>query len=138
PRQGKRLVALSTGVARAGVHQLDNGTTSPSGGQQCTVSSTPPGFPKDAPSCAPITTANDTVARDAVALELTIKAPTNATQFSFGLDFYTYEFPTYVCSEFNDFFVALLDSDHEMIPVDQNISFDSKGNPISVNNALVE
>ena len=42
-----------------------------------------------------------------------------------------------MCSTFNDFVVALLDP-VPMGQTDGNISFDSQGNPVSVNNALLE
>ena len=65
------------------------------------------------------------------------RTPSNATGFKFDFDFYTYEWPGFVCSTYNDFFVALLDP----IPpdlADGNIAFDREGNPISVNNALLQ
>jgi hypothetical protein len=74
---------------------------------------------------------------DAAGVELVVRAPSNAHGFSFNFNFYTYEWPSYICSQFNDFFVALLSP----IPAGQtdgNISFDSQGNPVSVNNAFVE
>ena len=42
----------------------------------------------------------------------------------------------YVNTEFNDFFLAMLTSEHSDIPEDKNISFDAAGNPVSVNNAF--
>ena len=57
--------------------------------------------------------------------------------FSFDFDFYTYEWPVFVCSQYNDFFVAML-SPIPMGQTDGNISFDQLGNPVSVNNAFVE
>jgi hypothetical protein len=73
-----------------------------------------------------------------VAIEVTLRTPANAHGISFDFDFYTYEWPhyVYVCSQYNDFFVALLTP----IPsgqLDGNIAFDSKGNLVSVNNSLV-
>lgn len=137
PRMGAGMLALSSGVARSGVNQSDGGL-SPSGAVMGTISATPPGFPKDSPACPGVRTANDHMANDGIALELTIKVPTNATALAYNLDFYTYEWPAFVCTEFNDFFVALLDSKSETIPPDKNISFDSEGNSISVNAVFVE
>jgi hypothetical protein len=57
---------------------------------------------------------------------------------AFDFDFYTYEWPDFVCSEYNDFFVALLKSTHPSTPADENISFDKLGSPVSVNNGFVE
>jgi hypothetical protein len=72
-----------------------------------------------------------------VALEVDLVAPTNATGFSFSFNFFTFEWPGFVCSQYNDFFVAIL-SPIPMGQTDGNISFDSMGNPVSVNNAFVE
>lgn len=139
-REGASLVALSTGVARAGINvpaKLGEGQ-SPFAAAMCTENVAPPGFPKDSPACPDVTTAQNTQARDAIALELEIKTPTNARALAFDFDFYTYEWPQFVCSEFNDFFVALLKSSHASTPSDENISFDKLGNPVSVNNGFVE
>jgi hypothetical protein len=139
-REGATLVALSTGVARAGINNpgKPGDGQSPSAAVMCTENAAPPGFPKDSPACPGVTTAQNTQARDAIALEIEIKTPTNARALAFDFDFYTYEWPQYVCSEFNDFFVALLKSSHASTPVDENISFDKLGNPVSVNNGFVE
>jgi hypothetical protein len=72
-----------------------------------------------------------------VGLEVVLVAPTNAKGFSFNFDFFTYEWPGFVCSMYNDFFVALL-LPFPMGQTDGNISFDSMGNPVSVNNAFLE
>lgn len=139
-REGASLVALSTGVARAGVNsaRAPGEGQSPSSGMMCTENLVPPGFPKDSPSCPDVMTSQDSQARDPIALELEIKTPTNARAFAYDFDFYTFEWPQYVCSEFNDFFVALLKSSHASTPPDENISFDKLGNPVSVNNGFVE
>lgn len=140
PREGSTMVALSSGVALPGQQQVNSpgSGTSPDGGQMCTMSQTPPGFPKDSPACPGVQTANDHTAHDGAALEITLKAPTNAHSIAFDFDFYTYEFPVYVCTQYNDFFVALLDSKNSQTPPDKNISFDSQNNPVSVNNAFVQ
>jgi hypothetical protein len=134
PRDGQTLLALSSGVAQAAA--VDR---SPQRAEMCTRSKTPAGFPVSSAAACPnqhIADTND--ANDGVALELEIRAPSNAYGFSFDFDFYTYEYPQYVCSRFNDFFVALLDSRHPSTPANKNISFDKRGNPVSVNNAFVE
>jgi hypothetical protein len=131
PHEGQSMVALSSGVAREG----RNGG-SPYRGMMCRASHTPPGFPKDSPACNVKTAAID-IANDGIGLELEIKVPTNASSFSFDFDFHTYEWPGYVCDLYNDFFVALLDSGAKSTPADHDISFDSDGDPVSVNNALL-
>lgn len=136
PKVGNRMLALSSGAARDGVYPVDTGE-SPHDAKMCTASLTPDGFPIDSPSCS-TQTADDNIANDAIALELKIKVPTNAKSFAFGFDFYTYEWPTFYCSAYNDFFVALLWSNAALTPANHNISFDAQNNPVSVNNAFVE
>lgn len=77
-----------------------------------------------------------TKANDSVMLRLKFHAPSNAAGFKFRFKFFSKEFPGYVCSDYNDFFLALLSSGHPDIPADHNISFDTAGNPVSVNNAF--
>jgi hypothetical protein len=130
PQEGSNFLALSSGTARQPGHPdyqsvegFDKGYTSPS----------PAGYPKESPACAGVITGPTF---DDVALEVTLRAPPMAESLAFDFNFYTYEWPDYVCSEFNDFFLAF------MTPIrdgqnDANISFDSEGNIVSVNNALV-
>ncbi|MEZ4295027.1 MAG: choice-of-anchor L domain-containing protein [Polyangiaceae bacterium] len=130
-QRGQRMLGVSSGAAR---QPTDPGYQNVSGfskGYSCTH---PPGFPKESPSCGVAVTGG---CFDSTGLELLIRAPTNANGFSFNFNFYTFEWPGYVCSQFNDFFTALL------IPFpagqsDGNITFDNLGNPVSVNNAFVE
>ena len=88
------------------------------------------------PSCP----TGGTKINDAVHLHLKMRAPENAKGFSFDFRFFSREYPYYVCTEFNDFFLALLtDENGKPLPGvgdDGNISFDKKGNPVSVNNAF--
>ncbi|MBQ1927069.1 MAG: choice-of-anchor L domain-containing protein [Proteobacteria bacterium] len=80
---------------------------------------------------------------DTVRLHLKMRAPQNAKGISFDFRFFSREYPYYVCSKYNDFFLALLtDASGKAIvnddptKADGNISFDRDGNPISVNNAF--
>jgi hypothetical protein len=94
----------------------------------------PVGFPKESPACPGSFTGEP---NDVAGLEVKIRAPLNAQGFSFDFNFFTYEWPNYICSQFNDFFVALL-SPFPAGQTDGNVSFDSQGNPVSVNNAFLE
>ena len=80
--------------------------------------------------------AGESMVFDSVRLRLYLKAPSNAQGFSFQFRFFSYEYPVYLCTGFNDFFLALVDSQHPDIPADRNISFDANGAPVSVNNAF--
>ena len=73
---------------------------------------------------------------DALELKLQLKAPSNATGFQFDFRFFSHEYPEYICSRYNDFFIVLLTSTASGIPQDTNIVFDKNGNPVSVNNAF--
>jgi hypothetical protein len=74
---------------------------------------------------------------DDIALEVKMRSPTNATGYKFNFKFYTYEYPEWVCSSYNDQFIALV-SPPPMGSINGNISFDSKNNPVSVNIAFFD
>lgn len=132
PREGARMLALSSGTARA---PGDPGYQSPANADMGTTGFAPSGFPVPAPACPGVMP--DSEANDSVALEVVVRVPSNANSLKYDFNFYTYEFPNFICSEFNDFFVALM---NPAPPNAQNgnISFDSQGNPVSVNNGLLE
>lgn len=131
--EGERMLVLSSGTARTpGAEDF----SAPDGYDHGTSSATPAGYPMDFPSCA-VQTADNAVANDPVALALTLRMPTNARGFRFKFNFYTFEYPVFVCSVFNDYFVVL-----QAPAPDQalrgNISFDAKKNPVSVNIGFME
>jgi hypothetical protein len=132
PREGQTLLVLSSGTAR---RPGDPGFESPAGAEMGTVSPMPAGFPIPSPSCPGVLQAPG--ANDAAALEIDVRVPINAKGLRFDFDFYTYEFPDYICSAFNDFFVALV-SPAPAGSQQGNVSFDSQGNPVSVNNGFLE
>ena len=135
PRQGKNFVLLSSGTARTPDYPGFITPLSPSWSAGNSVSP-PAGFPKNAIGC---TEPFDKNVNDSANLKLTIRVPTNAHAFLYDLDFYSSEYITFVCTSYNDSFVALLDSKAPLDPkFNKNISFDSKGNPVSVNNAFFE
>ena len=130
-RTGERMLGLSSGTAR---QPTDPGYQDVGGFSKGYTGSHPQGFPKESPACPGTVTGTP---HDVAGIEIEIRVPSNAHGFSFDFDFFTYEWPGYVCSQYNDFFVALLDP----IPqnqMDGNIVFDSQGNPVSVNNAFLE
>ena len=130
-QQGLSMLALSSGTARA---PNQAGFLSPDGAEMGTSGYPPAGYPKESPSCPGVITGD---CNDPAALELEIRVPTNAQSFSFNLNFYTYEFPVFICSQYNDFFVTMMTPQPAGLP-DGNISFDQDGNPISVNNSLLQ
>jgi len=130
PREGERVLVLSSGTARL-PGQL--GYESPTGFDKGYTGPSPEGYPKESPACEGVVTGET---HDDVALEITLRAPPGAQSFGFDFNFFTYEWPDWVCSQFNDFFVALLQPPLDGLP-DGNISFDQLGNSVSVNMAFV-
>jgi hypothetical protein len=127
PQGGKRLLAISSGHART--------TTQPGacGSNDCydtDQGTAPAGFPQDVPNCDGATDINDDIA-----LQVKIRTPTNATGYSFDFDFYSFEYPEFVCTSFNDQFIALVKPNPQG-SINGNISFDSMHNPVSVNIAF--
>jgi len=134
PREGVRIGVLSSGYAR-NYDDLD-GTSSgptvdfvtsgggPRDGANYPTGQAPPGFPKAAQGCQ-----QDNLVNDMIDVKLVLKAPPDATGFQFDFDFYSSEWPNYVCSNFNDAFVAYLTS----TGTTGNISFDANDNPVAVN-----
>jgi hypothetical protein len=126
---GARLLALSSGRARLPGHPdacTNNSCTTTYG------SVAPAGYPQDVPGCTPSADMNDDFA-----LQLDIKAPSNATGYKFRFKFYSFEYAEYVCTTYNDQFVALVDPP-PMGANNGNISFDSANNPVSVNIAFFD
>ncbi len=76
---------------------------------------------------------------DDAKLSVELKVPPFAHGFSFDFRFFSQEYMDYTCTDFNDFFITMLDTvwtpqaGQEPIPEDKNISFDAAGNYISVN-----
>ena len=138
PREGKRLAVLSTGFA-----QEFNGAPNepfsrgrdwygalPGQGGNGTA---PPGFPKGAEGCP-----QETEVNDVVDLHLELVAPKNASGFAFDFNFHSGEWPTFVCSKYNDGFIAYLHAKSYNGGTPDNISFDALQNPVSVNNGFFD
>ena len=64
-----------------------------------------------------------TVANDPMMLKFRVRVPTNVQSFSVSTYFYSAEYPEFVCSAWNDFFLALLDSAQVPNPADKNLAF---------------
>jgi len=134
PRAGGRMLALSTGVARA--------PDQPAYTTECDMfwpslldEHTPPaGFPKPSPACPQV---DSGAVFDPAAFEVRIRIPHNVNGISFDSNFHTYEYPQFICTPFNDYFVAILEPIPENLE-DGNIVFDQDGNTVSVNNTLLQ
>ena len=153
PLAGSRIAVLSTGAAAA---KSAPNNTSPAyaafqGGQDLAKSSPMPAdwltanannLP-NAPGCPD--PQGGTTAHDPIMLKIRVRVPTNAKSFAVSTSFYSSEYPEWVCSPFNDFFVALLDSQfvpgagQVANPTDKNLAFYKTGNkvyPVGVNLAF--
>ncbi|UJR81423.1 choice-of-anchor L domain-containing protein [Sandaracinus amylolyticus] len=130
-RGGGTMLALSSGAARApsqpgftsgcDEYGLDQGGAWPAG------------LERTSPAC-PGVTGGDVY--DPIALEVRLRVPTNAAGLQFESNFFTYEYPYYICSEYNDFFVVLMEP-RPGGSRDGNIVFDAAGNKVSVNSTLL-
>lgn len=142
PREGKALGVLSTGYAQ----EYDGAPGKKFGGQEgiftpggkawfdTTPSGTaPPGFPKPAKGCA-----NDKSANDLINVRLEVKAPRNASGVKFDFNFYSGEWPAFICSTYNDSFIAYLTAKGFNGGKPDNMSFDKDGSPVSVNNGFFD
>ncbi len=137
PRQGSAFGVLSSGWATE-YDQCNGANGVFKGGCPMDLndlgSVAPPGYPKKVNNCTPATDVHD-----ASALILKIKVPNNAKGFSFDFDFWSGEWPEWVCTTFNDSFVAWLTSTaFSGKGGDFNISYDPNGNPINVNNSFFQ
>jgi hypothetical protein len=127
PQLGSSLLVLSTGAARDAAQPGACGLSSCDGYGPGVA---PTGFPQDVPGCL-----GDSEINDDVGLEVSVRAPSNATGYAFDFNFYSFEYPEYVCSIWNDQFIALV-SPPPQGSINGNISFDSMNNPVSVNIAF--
>ena len=130
PREGARMLAVSTGIARA-TQQPDWHSNTRDIATACNA---PDGYPKPAPACMGV---QNGTCFDGIALAVDIRVPTNARSFGIAQNFFTFEYPDYICSEFNDYFVTMLSPKTPGLP-DRNVAYDQQGNPISVNNGLLQ
>jgi hypothetical protein len=140
PREGTQLGVLSTGYAQ----EFDGSPGAQFGGDSNGVDwfnsqnnpgngTAPPGYPKPADTCPIATGVNDLID-----LRLELKAPPNATGIKFDFNFHSGEWPVFICSPFNDGFIAYLSAKGFNNGTPENISFDSKNNPVSVNNGFFD
>lgn len=139
-RLGASMLGLSTGHMRTpgqpGACTTDGNPQSPTSQNCVTTNDGPPpaGFPQAVPGCpAP---PNLTI-HDDIALEVKLRSPTNATGYKFNFKFYSYEYAEWVCTSYNDQFVALV-TPPPMGSINGNISFDSGNHPVSVNIAFFD
>ncbi len=148
PRQGTKLVHLSTGKAldrlEAPTYQVGQGNgTLNTGDAGFSFGTTGPHPLWTAPRCGP-PGAVAGPALDRNEFTVVLNAPPNARSFSFDFNFMSAEFPEFVCSGYNDRFLVILDragGDADGGIPDGglfrgNISFDRNGDVVSINNGF--
>jgi hypothetical protein len=140
PREGHTLGVLSSGVARE--YDLPDGVA-PGGAFPSEFKGThgamnpggaiPPGYPKAAAGCSV-----SQVVRDVIDFKIQVKVPGNARGVQFDFDFWSGEWPEFICTKYNDGFIAYLTSQSFNGGAPDNMSFDSMKNPVSVNNGFFD
>ena len=136
PREGSMFGILSSGSATENDSDTGpffkgqkNGMQALSFGQGA-----PPGYPKNTPGCPNLGAG----VNDVIDVKLVVKAPANAKGLQFDFDFYSGEWPEYVCTPYNDSFIAYLAAQGFNNGAADNMSFDVNNNPVSVNNGFFD
>ena len=138
PREGTALGVLSSGWAREYNNTSSSTANNPfKGGAMMQpgdpADDAPPGFPRNNGDCEV-----DSTVHDVIDVKLRIKVPTNALGLKFDFDFWSGEWPDFVCTKYNDAFIAYLTSTAFNAGAPDNISFDAQKNPVSVNNGFFD
>ncbi|HVY44971.1 MAG TPA: MopE-related protein, partial [Minicystis sp.] len=107
PRANASFVLLSTGLAATPSQPYWQPGTPQMGTDMGTQSPPPTGFPVNKQGC-PLP--HPKTAFNPVNLQVVVRVPTNAFAMGFDHGFYSAEFPEYACSQFNDIWVTLVDT----------------------------
>jgi hypothetical protein len=140
-KKGSSLAVFSSGTARV---TGQTGFTTPKGWcgsyNAATTSTVPCGLSWNKAGCPAGTPGNDSSG-----MSLQVRVPTNAQCMSFRFHYLSSEYPEWLCSAYNDTFVAMLTS-KSMVPgtgccgaapgTNCNISYGAGNTPVSVNNNL--
>ena len=125
PFSGTNFAVLSSGKAAA---LVDPGYTAPTPGTSFGTTGVNPAAGET--SCG-IQSESATI-YDPTELELVLNVPTNAIGFRLKFNFFTAEYPEWICSSQNDRFMIRLTSK----ALNGNLAYDSKTNQVSVNTAF--
>lgn len=77
-------------------------------------------------------------ANDSAMVRLQLRVPTNATGFTFDYRFFSSEYQTFQCTQFNDHFLALLSSTSNGALTVRNVAVNALGQPVSVNAGRID
>ncbi len=135
PHKGSYMAFLSSGTAD---DDTDTPSYTPGDGTDLQNTFTHPAPLKAVNNINPCGTGKDepTTVNDYSELRLTLKAPINAGSFTFDFNFFSEEYPEYVCHGFNDTFLAMLTSQQYTTPFE--IAFDPNGHRVNVNNSFFQ
>lgn len=125
PRAGQRLLALSSGAARA--PGQPNYQAPVNGFIKGYGHGFPPGFPQQIAACGGLPL---TAPRDGIALEVRLHVPSNAKSFSFSHQFFSADYGDGVCQAYNDVYAVLLAPKPAGSP-DGNVVLDANGGAIT-------
>lgn len=123
PQQGNRILALSTGTARApsdAGYQADLNK-----GYLC---NRPAGFPYVDPVCPQLGQG-----QDGIALKVSINVPSFATGFTFDYKYYTHDFPGILCTSFVDQPAVIVNPVPGGSVPPGNLLYDSSNVPVNAN-----
>ncbi|HEY2745709.1 MAG TPA: choice-of-anchor L domain-containing protein [Polyangia bacterium] len=131
PQAGANMALMSTGLA---VDKSSSSFVEPQEGTDLSNTGTNP-LPslQGASNCG--TGGSVTKVQDYTEVTLQLHAPTNANSFSFQFQFFSAEYPEFVCTDYNDEFLVIVQSSKTYTTA-TNISFDAKKNPITVNSGF--
>ncbi|HYC53386.1 MAG TPA: choice-of-anchor L domain-containing protein [Candidatus Binatia bacterium] len=144
PQQGVAAVVLSTGNAAAPGQTNPNFIAFEEGADKDTMSPFPADWLEanggEVPSTTNCPSSVGDQALDPVMLELLVRVPTNARSLSLNLNFLTAEFPEWICTQYHDLFVVLLDSTAAGNPADENLAVyhSPEGDPYLVGAGLAQ
>jgi hypothetical protein len=135
PHQGTYMAFLSSGTSD---DDIDNANYTPGDGTDLQNTFANPAPLKAINNVNPCGTGKDEplTVNDYTEVRLTLTAPINAGSFTFDFNFFSEEYPEYVCHGFNDTFLAMLTSQQYTTPF--QIAFDGNGHRINVNNSFFQ
>ena len=135
PRFGQAMALLSNGIAADKSDADFDANVEEDPGTELSVSNS---YANPLPAlvgAAGCSQSQPATVNDYTELVVKLKAPSNANSFSFDFQFFSAEYPVWVCTEFNDEFLVLQESAAEFA-TPTNIAFDQQKNPVTVNNGF--
>jgi hypothetical protein len=130
--EGSAMVLLSTGIA---ADANGAGYVRPQIGTTLDQANTVPNPDLTLPGVAGCGSSQPATVNDYTELAVKLRVPMNVRSLTFQLQFFTTEYPEFVCTAWNDELLVELESQKSGGAI-SNISFDSAKNPITVNNGF--